>query len=249
MAFDRYGDNLETTLQNPRLSMLPLFHVKEIARQLLQAIRYLHDNGIVHTDLKPSKIVFVSNETVKHRFYGMDNIFHHRTILKTAEIRILDFGGGHRLTSEPHQSGMIGSAGFRAPDVIMEWPLTETVDHFALGCIIAQMLTSKPLLPTLAGSKIEEVAFMDKILGPFPDNLTKTVQKDMLPAFDHRNNWGSSTFSDTKQQQLKNAKTVSEQIEDRDAAKLIRMLTNVDATKRGDLHHHEKCKFVATYEM
>ncbi|KAJ6510106.1 kinase-like domain-containing protein [Mycena vitilis] len=180
VAFERYGQNLTTALQTPRLSAFPMFQTKEITRQIIQAVGYLHDHGIIHTNLNPNNIVFVSNDTTTHQFYGMDNAFHERIILKSSEIRLVDFGGAREKAS--HCTGTVGTAGFRAPEIIAGWNWTETIDHFAIGCIVAQILTSSPLLQHSTDSKGEDFVVMDKILGPFPEDLAARIQWDFPAA-------------------------------------------------------------------
>ncbi|KAJ7186935.1 kinase-like domain-containing protein [Mycena filopes] len=263
-----YGDNLATVLREPRLSTLPLFQVKEVTRQLIQAIRHLHDNNITHADIKPENIVFLSKDTVTQHFYGMDNIFHERTILRSCEICIVDFGSVPQKKSATFK-GETGSVGYRAPEVVMGtqyahssetgatngigvgnagWHWTQYVDHFALGCVIAEMLTSKPLLPPFTTSVVEDLIVMDKTIGPFPPNLSAMIEKQFPTLFAYRIN-PSPQISHRTQEYLSTAKPILERIEDRAGAKLVRTLTALDHNDRGDLRHLERCKFVATHEM
>ncbi|KAJ7018551.1 kinase-like domain-containing protein [Mycena alexandri] len=241
IVFERYGEDLATVLRKPRLSAIPLYQAKEISRQLLQAVRFLHENGIIHTDLKPANVVFTNNATTTQFFYGLDNAFHQRTILKSTEIRLIDFGS---VEEDPSKcGGMTGSAGFRAPEIMMEWNWTRTVDHFAIGCIIAELVSSKPLLPVFTGRTIEDIAIMDKIIGPFPGHLKIAIQKEFPTAFEN------NTLSTTTQLFIESAKEVKERVQDRDAARLISQLTNPEPDRRGDLRRHETCKFVRTFEL
>lgn len=38
--------------------IIEINHIKKIGGQLISAIKYLHDNNIVHKDIKPPNIVF-----------------------------------------------------------------------------------------------------------------------------------------------------------------------------------------------
>ena len=70
-----------------------------IARQCLEALRFIHGCGIIHCDLKPENIVLKS--------------------FKHADIKIIDFGSSvttDRLTS------YIQSRSYRAPEVILDCP-------------------------------------------------------------------------------------------------------------------------------
>ncbi|KAJ7725024.1 kinase-like domain-containing protein [Mycena metata] len=197
IAYDKYGDNLATVLQNPRISAIPLYQAKEITRQLIQAVRFLHANHIIHTNLTPANILFTSNDTTTQHFYGLDNVFHQRTTLKSSEIRLIDFGDACE-KGEKCNKFLIAHP---------EWYWTYTVDHFALGCIIAQILTSSPLLQAFTGGAIEDIIIMDKIIGPFPDSLTTEIQKEFSTAFNHRRGENNNT-SIVTQKFLQTAKSI-----------------------------------------
>ncbi|KAJ6501436.1 kinase-like domain-containing protein [Mycena vitilis] len=228
IVFEKYGDNLQNVLTDPRLSSLPVYQVKEISRQLLQAVQYLHDYGVVHANIAPANIMLVSSDTVSQRFYGLDSVFRERNVLKSTEIRIIDFGG---VSEDAGLSGRAGTSGLRAPEMVIGWQWTKTVDHFALGCVIAAMLTCAPLLQCFAGGKLEEIAVLDQVLGPFTDDMVSRIRDDIPEAFDHRDS-EKSTLSARFRQYLQTAKTVAQRIEDRDAARLIMHLTDLDPLKR-----------------
>ncbi|KAJ7157065.1 kinase-like domain-containing protein, partial [Mycena crocata] len=206
LVFEMYGDSLSTVLNSTRISSIPMYQAKEITRQLLQAIRFLHDHGIVHTDLRPSNVLFVSNETVTQTFYGMSNAFRSRTVLKSTEIRVVDFGSV--CEDAASLSGLVGLAGYRAPEVMMQWRWTNTVDHFALGCIIVRILTYMPLFSDYVASTAESIAVMDRILGPFSDEMVADIEKEYPSAFAHRSQLDFQ-FSYEAAKYLETAKTIS----------------------------------------
>ncbi|KAJ7773126.1 kinase-like domain-containing protein [Mycena metata] len=228
IVFEKYGNNLETVLLNPRLSPFPLYQCKEISRQLVQATR-----------------LFVSNATTTQQFYGLDNVFRNRTILKSTEIRIVDFGSVLEDTSR--STGMIGTAGYRAPEVLLNWPWDKSIDQFALGCIIAEIITYNPLIQHNPLNAIEDIAIMDKVLGPFSSDMADRIRAEFPAALDYRTT--STEISDVTSQYLTTTKTILDRIEDKDAARLIKRLTELDSEHRGDLKTHEKCRFLTTYEM
>ncbi|KAJ7135558.1 kinase-like domain-containing protein [Mycena epipterygia] len=172
----------------------------------------LHENGIIHTDLHPDNIMFLSAKKTTQTFYGLDDSFHDRTVLKSTEIRIIDFGCVDE--DATNCEGLTGTSGYQAPEVIMEWKWTNRVDHFAIGCIIAEMITHQPLVPRFSGTREETLTIMDTILGPFPDPLKATIEED-IPSLYGFDGW---ILSGRAVLFLDIAKKIKDQIEDADAA-------------------------------
>ncbi|KAJ7433016.1 kinase-like domain-containing protein [Mycena galericulata] len=175
----------------------------------------------------------------------MDNTFRERKVLKSTEIRIIDFGNGNEATEKC--KGIAGTAGYQAPEVIMEWNWTNTIDHFSIGCIIAEMLTYEQLIPIFAGTREETLVFMDKILGPFPETMRMEIDDDYPPSkYGTFDGWilsGRATLF------MDNAKTLQELIEDRDARNFVARLTHLNPSKRGTLRYLERSRFITTYEL
>ncbi|KAG0621569.1 hypothetical protein M758_3G030700 [Ceratodon purpureus] len=61
MVFEYLGDNLLTLIKASKYKGLPLDIVKNLAKQILTGLNYLHkDLKIIHTDLKPENILLMS---------------------------------------------------------------------------------------------------------------------------------------------------------------------------------------------
>ena len=95
----------------------------KIMKQILQAVNYLHDNGVVHRDLKPENIMLLSNQT---------------------DLKLIDFGTvvqkpkkGKRLTK------FIGTSYYIAPEVIQEC-YNEKCDIWSCGVILYILLCGYP---------------------------------------------------------------------------------------------------------
>lgn len=66
MAFEVLGRNLLTLIKRFNYNGIPIPIVREIAKQTLMGLDYLHRIcGIIHTDLKPENVVFEIEETAK----------------------------------------------------------------------------------------------------------------------------------------------------------------------------------------
>ena len=91
-------------------------------RELIKGMRYLHDSGVVHRDLKPHNIFF-EDGTVKIGDYSLS-----------------------KAISTSHRSGhttTVGSVHYMAPE-IGEGKYGKAVDIYALGVIFFEMLTGNP---------------------------------------------------------------------------------------------------------
>ncbi|CAH4036400.1 cyclin-dependent kinase 20-like [Pieris brassicae] len=139
-----------------RQQELTLPRVKAYAQMLLKGTRYMHAHYVMHRDLKPANL-----------------LINHEGVLKIADLGLarLFWPDGGRPYS--HQ---VATRWYRAPELLYGARYyTENVDVWAVGCIIAEMITKKPLF---AGeSDIEQLAIVVQHLG--------TPTEDLWP--DHSN--------------------------------------------------------------
>ena len=62
------------------------------------------------------------------------------------DLRIVDFGLARQ--SESEMTGYVATRWYRAPEVMLNWMhYNETMDIWSVGCIMAEMLTRRPLFP------------------------------------------------------------------------------------------------------
>ena len=107
---------------------LSLTLIRFITQQILSAIDFIHNNGFVHTDLKPENLLYTDLEK------------------KKVLIKVADFGSAS-LINQLIIRTRIQSMFYKAPEVIMGLPLNEKVDVWSIGCIIAEFYLNTPLLP------------------------------------------------------------------------------------------------------
>ncbi|EJD74145.1 CAMK/DAPK/DAPK protein kinase, variant [Loa loa] len=90
-------------------------------QQILFAIKHLHDNHIVHLDIKP--------ENVMLRKRG------------ESKIKLIDFGLSRRILPGTVVKDMIGTPEFVAPEVVNYEPLSTATDMWALGVVTYILLS------------------------------------------------------------------------------------------------------------
>ena len=122
---------LDLLRQEGRLDIMRALH---ITRQVLKSINEAHQKGIVHRDLKPSNIL-IRNVIGEQDF-----------------VKVLDFGiakARHRTGIQLTQDGKImGTPRYIAPELLWGEDARPRTDIFAVGLILAEMVTGKPLLPS-----------------------------------------------------------------------------------------------------
>ncbi len=92
---------------------------KKIMKQILEGLKYLHENRIMHRDLKLSNIMFKKENTLEH-------------------LQILDFGLAQRLDVTKYLFKRCGTPGYIAPEIILlgsNKKYSEKCDIFSAGVI------------------------------------------------------------------------------------------------------------------
>jgi eukaryotic-like serine/threonine-protein kinase len=138
-----------------------------IITQVLSALGFAHQNGIVHRDVKPSNIM----------------------VLNSGEVKVADFGIARIDASEFTIVGdLLGTPAYMAPEQFVGAPVDKRTDLFAAGVILFEMLTG--VKPFRGKSITEIMSFMEtrgpediRALNPaVPDSLKLVITKAL--AFD-----------------------------------------------------------------
>ncbi|XP_071408637.1 mitogen-activated protein kinase 12 isoform X3 [Pithys albifrons albifrons] len=91
-------------------------------------------------------------------------------------LKILDFGLARHTDSE--MTGYVVTRWYRAPEVILNWMhYTQTVDIWSVGCIMAEMITGRPLFK--GNDHLDQLTEIMKITGtPTQDFVQKLHSQD-----------------------------------------------------------------------
>ncbi|MCB1821673.1 MAG: serine/threonine protein kinase, partial [Candidatus Competibacteraceae bacterium] len=140
------------------LPTLPLGMKLAIVLQVLNALAYAHQQGVIHRDIKPSNILVRRDYTIV----------------------LTDFGIAHVHGSElTHTGELLGSPLYMSPEQLCGAAIDERADLFSAGVVFYYLLTHrKPFiadsLPTL----------MYKVLQEEPP-APSTINQELSPVFDH----------------------------------------------------------------
>merc|ERR1711893_327532 len=106
-------------------------HIQFFLYQILRGLKYIHSCGILHRDLKPRNMLVNSNCDLKICDFGLARA--NIDTLMTAQASLTDY---------------IATRWYRAPEVILSTrQYTATIDVWSVGCILAELIRRKPLLP------------------------------------------------------------------------------------------------------
>jgi mitogen-activated protein kinase 1/3 len=119
--------DMHSALRNEELSDA---HCQYFTWQILRAVKAIHSADVLHCDLKPSNLLLNSNCDLKVCGFGFARL------AATAGTR-------HGSSIE-----FPGSRWYRAPEMMLTaGNNTTAIDMWSIGCILAEMLDGKPLLP------------------------------------------------------------------------------------------------------
>lgn len=105
-------------------------HCQYFIYQTLRALKAMHSANVLHRDLKPSNLLLNAN----------------------CDLKVCDFGLARSAASTDDNSGFmteyVATRWYRAPEIMLTFKeYTKAIDVWSVGCILAEMLSSKPLFP------------------------------------------------------------------------------------------------------
>jgi len=136
----------------------------ELVRRIVDAIKYLHDNGICHRDLKPENLLLGSAE---------DDV----------DVRIADFGLSKIISKKMMMQTACGTPGYVAPEVLNATGYDKEVDMWSIGVITYILLCG---FPPFYGNPMPKL-FEQILSGSFdyPADYWEHVSDDAIDFINH----------------------------------------------------------------
>lgn len=97
--------------------------------QVLQGLQYLHDQGVIHRDIKGANILTTKDGTVKLADFGVST---------------------STLTGPDKEAQVVGTPYWMAPEIIQLSGATSASDIWSVGCTVIELLQGKPPYHNLA---------------------------------------------------------------------------------------------------
>lgn len=135
------GETLEQIIKRNKPSGIPFKKANIILQQLADALNYAHSRGVIHSDLKPSNIIFDSN----------------------GRLKVLDFGIAKHKTIEDayafNNSKNVAAVGgytptYASPEQLQGGDASVKDDIFSYACIAFELLSSKHPYDRVAADKL-----------------------------------------------------------------------------------------------
>ncbi|AEE79110.1 protein kinase (AME2/AFC1) [Arabidopsis thaliana] len=172
IVFEKLGPSLYDFLRKNSYRSFPIDLVRELGRQLLESVAYMHDLRLIHTDLKPENILLVSSEYIKipdYKFLSRPTKdgSYFKNLPKSSAIKLIDFGS----TTFEHQDHnyIVSTRHYRAPEVILGVGWNYPCDLWSIGCILVELCSGEALFQT--HENLEHLAMMERVLGPLPPHM------------------------------------------------------------------------------
>uniref|UniRef100_A0A1I7U7F4 Protein kinase domain-containing protein n=3 Tax=Caenorhabditis tropicalis TaxID=1561998 RepID=A0A1I7U7F4_9PELO len=143
--------------------------------QILSGIAYIHSKDIMHRDMKPENILVTLRNVIKIADFGQACIY-----LKN--------------NADEEYDENVATRWYRAPELLFgSRKYGPSVDIWAIGCILAELVRGKPIFP--GRSELEQISVIFGVLGtPNETNWPKwrtmpDANKLLFEPKEPRNNW------------------------------------------------------------
>uniref|UniRef100_A0A3P9PNN7 Protein kinase domain-containing protein n=1 Tax=Poecilia reticulata TaxID=8081 RepID=A0A3P9PNN7_POERE len=152
LAFEMLDKDLFEFMRGRHFKPLSVSAIRLIAQQMIVALQALKSIAMVHTDIKPDNIMFVNHKLIPFK------------------VKLIDFGIAKH-ASELRTGTWIQPDCYRAFEVLLGLPLSESMDMWSLGCTLAFFYLGRLLFPSY--SQYENMKTYMRLCGQPNNSLLK----------------------------------------------------------------------------
>lgn len=210
IAFETLGPSLYEFQKAHQFRPYPLSAVRDIVRQSIEALAYVHSLELVHTDIKPENICLVSGTARKPGAPA------------STKIRLIDFGTAEWCAKDGHRNALVSTRQYRAPEVVMGLGWNHVADMWAIGCVVIEMLAGRQIFPT--HGDLEQLAMVERVSGTIPQFMINQAPSDVKEMFDDRGRVKSELVAPDRQSRVSRLMLLPNMFPDERDKNLLKLL-------------------------
>ncbi|XP_032675544.1 cyclin-dependent kinase 4-like [Odontomachus brunneus] len=136
LVFEHVERDLASYIANCPPTGIPPYLVRQMSKEILCGVEFLHSHRIIHRDLKPQNLL----------------------VTRDGRIKIADFGLAKTYDFEMRLTSVVVTQWYRAPEVLLGCSYATPVDIWSVGCIMAELYKLEPLFPgTSEGDQLDRI--------------------------------------------------------------------------------------------
>jgi len=152
--------NLKVRVLSRRGDALVTYHTPELLAQMAAALRHVHDNGIIHMDLKPENFLLSDDGRVKLTDFALAR-------RQASRLR--------RLLAGPRK--IAGTRPYIAPETLRKRTPDFRTDIYSFGATVYEMLTRRP--PFISSDRDELLSMHLRDPPPWPWTYNKNLTREI----------------------------------------------------------------------
>ncbi|CAL5209735.1 unnamed protein product [Lathyrus oleraceus] len=140
--------------------------IRTYTKQLLEGLEYLHNNRIIHRDIKGANILVDNKGCIKLADFGAS-----RKVVELATIN-----GAKSMKGTPH---------WMSPEVILQTGYTTSADIWSVACTVIEMATGKPPWSQQYPQEVSALFYIGTTRShpPIPEHLSAEAKDFLLKCF------------------------------------------------------------------
>ncbi|WWC88803.1 uncharacterized protein L201_003716 [Kwoniella dendrophila CBS 6074] len=146
--------------------------------QVLKGLIYLHEQGVIHRDIKGANILTNKDGSIKLADFGVSSKKQPQSSTSNQNTFTLKSGQQQKKEQEENDNEVVGSPYWMAPEVIEQNGASTASDIWSVGCVIVELLEGKPPYGDLAPMQALWRIVQDESM-KIPDGASPIV-KDFL---------------------------------------------------------------------